>query len=311
MLGELRTNIGRFDKDEIAELTTALHIDSITFSYGIKASPQVAFAVLCYILARPNSLAHAPYFFGRSAAWVSHIYNDVLQHLNNRYADFLHFDPIRVNLSTIGAYCQAIEEVAGPVRTWGFIDGTLRPHLRPMVDEAAYYTAYKKVHAMKYEAIMAPDGLMVHLGGPKHSRESDWRLWQHVGIGRKLGHMLGHMPVGERPRVYGDRAYFASTYIYGSFRRGPGEPYLPFEERQFNAASARHRIVVEQGFAKVVNLWAHVNHIKGLRQGVEALGTMYRIAVLLTNLHTCLRQSQVGMHFNMRAPTVEEYLHGI
>jgi len=59
-----------------------------------------------------------------------------------------------------------------PQDLWAFIDGTLRACARPSSDvfpglnlQKDVYSGYKRTHALKYQAVYAPDGLMVHLYG--------------------------------------------------------------------------------------------------------------------------------------------------
>jgi len=33
------------------------------------------------------------------------------------------------------------------------------------MDQKLFYSGYKKVHSVKFQAIMAPDGLIIHLAG--------------------------------------------------------------------------------------------------------------------------------------------------
>src|SRR5438067_1288493 len=72
---------------------------------------------------------------------------------------------------------------------------------------------------------------------------------------------------------------------------------------------SRLRICVEHGFEKVAQLWENTGYSKGLRIGIQPVGAMYMIAVLLTNIHMCLNGSQVSTAFNCALPALENYLH--
>ena len=47
----------------------------------------------------------------------------------------------------------------------GFIDGTFHKCACPMHSQQADYNGWKHSHGMKYQGVMAPDGMFVHLGG--------------------------------------------------------------------------------------------------------------------------------------------------
>jgi len=46
----------------------------------------------------------------------------------------------------------------------------------PKENQELYYSGYQKCHAVKYQAVLTPDGLISHLGGPYTGRESDWTI---------------------------------------------------------------------------------------------------------------------------------------
>ena len=48
----------------------------------------------------------------------------------------------------------------------GFIDGTFHECAHLMHNQQADYNGWKYSHGTKYQGVMAPDGMFVHLGGP-------------------------------------------------------------------------------------------------------------------------------------------------
>jgi len=64
-------------------------------------------------------------------------------------------------------YSQAIARKGAPLRNcFGFIDGTVRPICRPGVNQRVVYNGHKRVHALKYQAVAIPNGLIANLFGP-------------------------------------------------------------------------------------------------------------------------------------------------
>ncbi|XP_075543000.1 uncharacterized protein LOC142576660 [Dermacentor variabilis] len=49
---------------------------------------------------------------------------------------------------------------------WGFIDGTARAICRPSRDQKLFFSGHKRFHALKYQAIMCPNGIICQLNGP-------------------------------------------------------------------------------------------------------------------------------------------------
>ena len=64
-------------------------------------------------------------------------------------------------------YSQAIARKGAPLRNcFGFVDGTVRPICRPGEHQRIVYNGHKRVHALKYQAIATPNGLIANLYGP-------------------------------------------------------------------------------------------------------------------------------------------------
>ncbi|RPA99396.1 hypothetical protein L873DRAFT_1738694 [Choiromyces venosus 120613-1] len=79
------------------------------------------------------------------------------------------------------------------------------------------------------------------------------------------------------------------------------------EEGAFNTKMSGYRIAVEHSFGKVVKLWSFLAFKNSLQIGLSPIGTYYAIAVLLTNLHTCLYSSQISLQFKVTPPSVNHY----
>lgn len=54
----------------------------------------------------------------------------------------------------------AIERKTGLPSFWGTIDGTIQPIAMPMVNQQAVYNRHKWLHALKYQFIAMPDGML-------------------------------------------------------------------------------------------------------------------------------------------------------
>ena len=49
---------------------------------------------------------------------------------------------------------------------WGFVDGTFRPICHPGEHQQVMYNGHKSVHGLKFQSVVAPNGLIANLFGP-------------------------------------------------------------------------------------------------------------------------------------------------
>ena len=49
---------------------------------------------------------------------------------------------------------------------WGFVDGTVGPISRPGENQRVMYNRHKRVHAIKFQSVVSPNGLIANLYGP-------------------------------------------------------------------------------------------------------------------------------------------------
>ena len=48
----------------------------------------------------------------------------------------------------------------------GFIDGTFRPICRPKQNQRVVYDGHMRVHAIKFQSVVTPSGIIANLFGP-------------------------------------------------------------------------------------------------------------------------------------------------
>jgi hypothetical protein len=107
----------------------------------------------------------------------------------------------------------------------GFIDGTVRSICKPLVDQEAVYNGHRRVHALKYQAVVIANGLIVDLFGPRAGFDHDARLFHESELNRHLG--LLHRPSGTAMPFFcfGDQAYPATEFLCVPFR-GHDQPVV-------------------------------------------------------------------------------------
>lgn len=196
---------------------------------------------------------------------------------------------------------QAVHNRGAPLTTcWRFVDGTARPICRPSINQRIYFSGHKRVHAVKYQAVMCANGVICELDGPFPGHRHDAGMLRESALYEKLERLVQ----GGGYTIYGDPAYPLRPLLMRPYAGAS----LTLQQRRFNAGMSTVRQAVEWGFGKTVSLWAFLGYKKNQKLLLQNVPQMYRVAVILTNCHTCLYGSQVGMFFGLRPPSLLEYL---
>ena len=70
-------------------------------------------------------------------------------------------------------FADAIHEKGAAVdNCWGFVDGSMEPVCRADRFQRVIYNGHKRVHALKYQAVSAPNGLCALLSGPYEGKKA-------------------------------------------------------------------------------------------------------------------------------------------
>ncbi|ETW01633.1 hypothetical protein H310_06264 [Aphanomyces invadans] len=297
----------RFSKPHIVELVHLLEIpDPFTTKTRYTASAIEAVCIMLNRLAWPHRLGTMVQTFGRSREALSSIANSVVQHVYDKFGHLLQWDYDRLNADWMKSCGDAIHAQGAPLTTCiGFIDGTVRGICRPGKKvQKSVYNGHKRKHALKYQAVTSPDGIIVHLHGPEPGSRHDAYLLARSGLVEKLQSKL--VVSGTRYVIYGDPAYGVNDVIVSGFKGAK----LNEHEAEFNRRMSAVRVSVEWGFGIVRNLWTFVDYKGGQKLWLQSLGMHYSVAVILTNVHTCLRQgNQVSQYFGLKPPSAAQYLH--
>ena len=76
------------------------------------------------------------------------------------------FDDI-LNTDCLERYAAVIHAKGSALSNcFGFVDGTVRPICRPNVNQRQVYNGHKRVHALKFQSVAIPNGLIANLYGP-------------------------------------------------------------------------------------------------------------------------------------------------
>ena len=208
-----------------------------------------AFCMLLYYCGRPRSLKDIGKVFGRSKSMVSHILQLAFIFVHFRGKSILYWDQQRLTIPKIQDYVQAASEKVGAgglANIFGYIDGTFIDTARPLENQEADYNGWKHSHGLKFQGVMAPDGIIMHLGGPYKATVHDAKMLRLSGLQDQLDRSIGrHREVC----LYGDAAYgMRFPWVISSLRRNQ---LLNAQLRQRNIVMSSARIVVEWGFGLI------------------------------------------------------------
>ena len=93
----------------------------------------------------------------------------------------------RMSPTNLKRYADIIHAKGAPLNNCcGFIDGTVRATCRAEKDQRLLYSGHKGKHGMKYQFVVAPNGLIVNLFGPIEASRHDSFMLAKSGLLRVL-----------------------------------------------------------------------------------------------------------------------------
>lgn len=250
--------------------------------------------------------------YDRSIAAISQCINELCEHLDDRWKHLFDFDTNGIlSRQNLTEYAEAIYRKGAPIRTiWGFIDCTIRRICRPSRFQRQAYNGHKKYHAIKFQAVVVPNGMIGHLFGALEGRRADPGMLNESKLIEKCADhafIEGAGP-GEKRflQLFGDSAYGISLQMQSPFS-GPGD--RTEEEMEWNRLMGSVRIEVEHIFGVVSKTWPFLNAWWKMHLNKSPVGRYYRVGVILTNAMNCVHPNQVSLAFDLPPPSLAEYFH--
>ena len=91
---------------------------------------------------------------------IDHIYAIHGRRLTQWNLDILSPDHLEMYTAAVTSGASALDNCLG------FIDGTVRAMTRPRENQWVVYNGHKRVHALKYQSVVLPNGLIGNMYGP-------------------------------------------------------------------------------------------------------------------------------------------------
>jgi len=295
----------RFRQDEIIELANRLRFPAIIKTKSRhKAHDWECLCIILHYLSFPRRWCDVCKLFGRSMAALSELLHEGIRMMEQNHARLLRLDARRVK-SRLHLFVEAFRKQGCPVdNLWAFIDGTARQICRPTTGQEVAYSGHKRYHALKYQALIAPDGMFVDLFGPIEGRINDQGLLNES----KLIDRLPSLEEASGPSffIYGDGGYAVQPRLICPWP----EPVHDRSQRNFNLRMSKLRVCIEWSFNHVLSLFSFFDYKRHQKIFMRPVGSFWRVAVILANCHSCLRQSnEISLKFGVKPPTLSEYLN--
>lgn len=164
-----------------------------------------------------------------------------------------------------------------------------------------FYNGHKRKHAIKFQSLLLPNGIIANLFGPVNGRRHDGHLLAKSDLLSKLEQKFHTFR--SPPHIYSDAGYPLRKFLITPFKGTPNR-----SEEIVNKKMGKLRVAVEWGFGKIVQLFPFLDFKKNLKVYKQEVGKYYKIGAILSNCHTCLYGSQVCDYFEIDPPELEEYL---
>ena len=295
----------RFLKHDIYALLDVLNLpDKITCQNRFFVYSDEALCLLLRRFAYPCRYEDLVPRFGRPVPQLSMVVSETMDLLYARFGNlFSRLNQPWLSQANLVDFSQSVYRKGAALENcWGFIDGTVRPVARPGENQRVLFNGHKRVHAIKFQSVVAPSGLIVNLFGPVEGRRHDSGMLAMSGL---LPMLETHCitPTGQPLCLYGDPAYPLRVHLQGPFKGAA----LTAQQQLFNLSMSRVRTAVEWVFGDILEYFSFLDFKRNLKVGLSAVGKMYIICALLRNAHSCTYGSTTSTFFGVDPPSLEQY----
>ena len=152
----------------------------VTCNNAVQVNGIEALCIFLMRFAYPCRFADLVPTFGRPIPQLCMITNEVINFTYQRWGHLLStLDQPWLSPYNLQLFADAVHSQGAPLANcWGFIDGTVRPVSRPGKNQRVLYNGHKRVHAVKFQSIAAPNGLIVNLYGQSKENDMTVPCWQ-------------------------------------------------------------------------------------------------------------------------------------
>ena len=126
---------------------------------------------LCMVLKRlayPCRYSDLIHRFGRAVPEISMISNFVIDWIHHTHSHRItQWNATLLSSDSLQRYADAVARRGAALQNcFGFVDGTVRPICRPGENQRIVYNGHKRVHALKFQSVTLPNGIIANMYGP-------------------------------------------------------------------------------------------------------------------------------------------------
>ena len=173
---------------------------------------------------------------------------------------------------------------------FGAVDATVIPIFRPSDHDAQveYFSGKHKIHCVKFQCLVNPDGLAVHLSKVVEGSMHDKKLFDESGLTQFLANsrVVGGHAVTERKHILCDAGYVGIQHTHPEAiiaKKKPMNAEMSDEHKEFNRLLSSDRMIVENYFGRMKVIFGSV-HAK-FRCKIQFLKNLVPILISVTNYH--------------------------
>nr|XP_047144740.1 uncharacterized protein LOC124818226 [Hydra vulgaris] len=188
------------------------------------------------------------------------------------------------------------------LQTAGGLLMNLRPISCPREHQRILYNGHKRCHGIKFQSLVAPNGLIANLYGPVEGKRHDSGMLADSNLLNKLA-VCSFNSNREPLCVYGDPAYPHRVNLQYGFKGANISP----EQLIWNKNMSKVRVAVEWVFGDIVNYFKFLDFKKNLKVGLSPVSKMYLVCALMHNARVCLYGSTTTTYFDCQPPSLSNY----
>ncbi|XP_068742300.1 uncharacterized protein [Montipora capricornis] len=286
----------RFEKKDLPTLAEALQIPpTFKLRQGSIVSGMEGLCILLRRLAYPCRFGDMVPRFGKPVPVLSMVTNHVIDYIYTIHGHRItRWNDALLNPPALDTYARSVHAKGAALQNcFGFVDGTVRPIARPDEHQRMMYNGHKRVHAIKFQSVALPNGLIANLYGPVEGKRHDAGMLAESGLLHDLERHA--FSTGGQPLcIYGDPAYPLRVHLQGPFQGAALTPQM----EMFNGSMSSVRVSVEWLFGDILNYFKFLDFKKNLKVGLSNIGKTYVVCALMRNALTCLYGNQTSEFFN-------------
>ena len=174
----------RFKKGDLYDLKRCLRIpDMIQCLQGTICEGMEAMCILLKRLAYPCRYTDMVGRFGRNPTELCLIFNNVLDKIYDTHHRLNSWNQPFLQPAELHRFARSIYDKGAPLdNCFGFIDATVRPICRPNINQRVMYNGHKRVHGIKFQSVVVPNGLIANLSGPYEGKKHDSMMLNESGL---------------------------------------------------------------------------------------------------------------------------------